>query len=248
MSIIDITGVFGAKFKQNGDFFIKNHKYKHINKFGYNTSVGGTYAPITDLGTSVLPASAGVISVVSSSEADSNITSPLGTGARTVEIEGLDTNYNSLTETIDLKGSTSSITQNSFLRIFRMKVKEAGSGEINVGNITASIGGQEVARIKVDKGQTLMAVYTIPAGYRAYLLKFHVSLSKNQEANAQLRSKVLNSGAWQVKGEFGTFSQSINYDYPIPLIFEEKTDLQVRAKAGATSEMGAIFDLILEEL
>ena len=28
----------------------------------------------------------------------------------------------------------------------------------------------------------------------------------------------------------------------------KKTDLQIRTKAGATSEMGAIFDLILQEL
>jgi hypothetical protein len=128
-----------------------------------------------------------------------------------------------------------------------MRVATAGSAETNVGNITASIGGQAVARVTEGKGQTLMAVYTVPAGYRAHLLKLQVSLSKNQEANAQLRSKSA-TGAWQVKGEFGTFSAVINYDYPVPLIFTEKTDIQIRSKAGATSEMGAIFDLILEDL
>jgi hypothetical protein len=244
--MISITGLFGAKFNSNGDFYVRHTRYKHINKFGYNTSVGGTYAPVTDLGTSVLPSSAGVVSVVSASGNDDG-SSPVGTGARTLEIQGLDANYNELTETITLTGTSASVTNGEFLRIFRMRVATAGSAETNVGNITASIGGQAVARVTEGKGQTLMAVYTVPAGYRAHLLKLQVSLSKNQEANAQLRSKSA-TGAWQVKGEFGTFSAVINYDYPVPLIFTEKTDIQIRSKAGATSEMGAIFDLILEDL
>lgn len=244
--MIDLTGLFGAKFNANGDFYVRHTRYKHINKFGYNTSVGGTYAPVTDLGTNVLPTLAGVVSVVSASGNDTGA-SPLGTGARTLEIQGLDATYNELVETITLTGTSASVTNGEFLRIFRMKVVTAGSAETNVGNLTASIGGQAVARISAGKGQTLMAVYTVPAGYRAHLLKLQVSLSKNQEANAQFRSKSP-AGAWQVKGEFGTFSQVINYDYPVPLIFPARTDLQVRTKAGATSEMGAIFDLILEDL
>jgi hypothetical protein len=244
--MIDITGLFGAKFNSNGDFYVRHTRYKHINKFGYNTSVGSTYEPITDLGTSILPSSAGVVSVVSSSSEDDG-SSPAGTGGYTLEIQGLDANYNELTETITLTGTSASVTDGEFIRIFRMKVATAGSAETNVGNITASIGGQSVAQIKADKGQTLMAVYTIPAGYRAHLLKLQISLSKNQEATAEFRAKTA-TGAWQIKGEFGTFSATINYDYPVPLIFSEKTDLQVRAKAGATSEMGAIFDLILEDL
>ena len=37
----------------------------------------------------------------------------------------------------------------------------------------------------------------------------------------------------------------MTYDYPVPLEFDEKTDLEVRIKAGATTGAGAIFDLIL---
>jgi len=239
-------GLIGPRFEDNGTFYIENTRHTHINKFGYNTSVGTAYEPVTDLGTNVLPSVAGVVSVVSSSGND-NGGSPLGTGARTLNIQGLDANYAPLSETITLTGTAPSLTNGEFLRIFRMEVISAGSGEVNDGNLTASIGGQAVAQISADKGQTLMAVYTVPAGYRAFFVKFHVSMSKNQEANAQIRSKTFD-GAWKVKGEFGTFAADIDYDYPVPLIFGEKTDLQIRTKAGATSEMGAIFDLILQEL
>lgn len=212
----------------------------HINKFGYNTSVGGSYEPITDLGTSVLPASAGVVSVVSADVNDDDG----DTGARTVEIQGLDGNYNVLVETVTLNGTSAVTTTGTFLRVFRMRVITSGTSETNEGNITASIGGSDVARILADKGQTLMAVYTVPAGKKAYLYKFQGSLSKNQEANFQIRTKTA-TGSWNVKGLWGVFSEGVTYDYGIPLEFPEKTDIQVRGKAGATSEMGAIFDLLL---
>lgn len=213
----------------------------HINKFGYNTSVGTSFEPLTDLGTNNLPTTAAVVSVLSSSANDT----AAGTGARTLEIQGLDANYLLQTETVSLNGTSAVTTTNTFIRIFRMKVLTAGSGETNDGNITASIGGSDVARILANEGQTLMAVYTVPANKHAYLVKFQGSISKNQEAQFNLRSKGPNDSSWQSKGFWGTFANSITYDYPVPLMFEPKTDIQVRGKAGATSEMGAIFDLIL---
>lgn len=212
----------------------------HINKFGYNSAVGTSYETITDLGTNNLPTSAAVVSVVSASTADTSA----GTGARTVEIQGLDADYNLKTETVTMNGQTAVTTTATFIRVFRMRVATAGTGEVNAGNITASISSSDVARINADEGQTLMAVYTVPANKTAYLVKFQGSLSKNQEAQFQLRARE-SSGAWNVKGLWGTFAASVNYDYPVPLKFEEKTDIQIRAKAGATSEVGAIFDLIL---
>lgn len=214
----------------------------HINKFGYNSSVGTSYEVICDLGTHSYPTSAGVVSVVSASTADDG--DPGGTGARTVEIQGLDGDYNELIETVTMNGTSAVTTTNSFIRIFRMRVVTAGTGNVNAGNITASIGGTDIARILADKGQTLMAVYTVPAGKDAFLIKFQGTLSKNQEANFRLRIKEFGNG-YNVKGLFGTFSNSITYQYPVPLKFTEKTDIEVQGKAGATSEMGAIFDIIL---
>jgi hypothetical protein len=214
-----------------------------INKFGYNTAVGTSFESITDLGTFNLPSTAAAVSVVSSSGNDTSA----GTGARTVEIQGLDANYVEQTATVTMDG-TNAVTTGSttFIRVFRMKVVTAGSNETNVGNITASIGGSDVAQIKADNGQTLMAVYTVPANKVAYLIKFQASISKNQEATIQLRTKgISDNGVWQVKGQFGTFANTIEYNYAVPLVITEKTDIEFRAKAGATSEMGVVFDLVL---
>jgi hypothetical protein len=215
----------------------------HVNKFGYNTAVGGSFEIVSDLGTNYLPTSAGVVSVVSSDANDDDG----DTGARTLEIEGLDANYDEIKETITLNGTGAVTTTASFYRVFRMRVLTAGSSETNEGNITASIGGNNVAQVHSNNGgQSLMAVYTIPAGHKGYLIKFQGSISKNQEATYQLRVKNgTANAAWQMKGQWGTFAQPVTFDYIVPLEIPEKTDIQIQAKAGATSEVGAIFDLIL---
>ena len=219
------------------------NKLSHINKFGYNTAVGASYEVLTDLGTHVLPTTAAAVSVVSSSANDA----AAGTGARTLEVQGLDANYNLQTSTITLNGTAAVTTgSDTYLRVFRMRVLTAGTGETNAGAITASIGGSDIAQIKAEVGQTLMGVYTVPAGHNVYLTKFQASLSKNQEAQVQLRTKAADDGAWQVKGQFGTFANTVEYEYTVPLLITQKTDIQFRAKAGATSEMGIVFDMLLE--
>ena len=215
----------------------------HINKFGYNTSVGTNFETVTDLGgDQYYPTSAGVVSIVSSDANDDDG----DTGARTLEVQGLDGNYEEISETVTLNGTSAVTTTASFLRVFRGRVLTAGSSGTNEGVITMSIGGNNVARISADNGgQTLMAVYTIPAGKKGYLLKFQGSLSKNQEAQFMIRTKTGTTDAsWQVKGMFGTFANTVGYEYPVPLELTEKTDIEIRAKAGATSEIGAIFDLV----
>lgn len=215
----------------------------HINKFGYNTSVGLNFETITDLGgDQYYPTSAGIVSVVSSDANDDDG----DTGARTVEIQGLDGNYEEISETITMNGTSAVTTTASFHRVFRMRVLTAGTTGTNEGNITASIGGNNVARISsANGGQTLMAVYTVPAGCKGYLTNFQGSLSKNQEAVFMIRTKNgAESSAWQVKAMFGTFANSVQYNYQIPLEISEKTDIEIRAKVGATAEIGAIFDIV----
>ena len=43
----------------------------------------------------------------------------------------------------------------------------------------------------------------------------------------------------------GTFGIPFTYQYPVPLRFEEKTDLEIRADSGNTCGGNAMFDLIL---
>jgi len=202
--------------------------YSHINKFGYRDSLASTYQAIWD-GTTAYPyiTTAGVASVATT-----------GTDTGTLSVQGLDANYTFVSETIAIGSSGTT----EFLRIFRA-IQLTGT---NADDITISVGGVVRAIIKEETGQTLMALYTIPAGKTGYLMKFQGSIDKsNGETKFRFMARPFD-GVFNSKGQFGTAAGSpITYDYPVPLKFDEKTDLEVRALSGSTLGAGAIFDLIL---
>lgn len=206
-------------------------RHSHINKFGYNPDLGNSYETVHDAG--------GVYSYISTAGVAS-VTGSSDSGA-VIEVQGLDADYNNVKENITV-GSTGSI---NFIRVFRARVKSLTSGTTNAGNITVTVDSAVRATILAGNGQTLMAVYTVPKGKRGYLIKFQGSIDKNQECIYKLFARPVDNGAFNLKGQFGTFGVPITYDYPIPLEFDEKTDIEIQAKAGATSGGGAIFDIIL---
>ena len=92
-----------------------------------------------------------------------------------------------------MDGTTTVTTTQQFLRVFRMSVETAGSFGNNEGTITATYtGGADVAAtISPGNGQTLMALYTIPAGYTGYLLSIDVSSGKDQEMDLNLYKEII---------------------------------------------------------
>lgn len=208
--------------------------YSHINKFGYTGGTSVSTGTIWDGNTAgqfyPYPA-AGVVTVTSSDTANDN--------GETVEIQGLDSNYNPAIETVTVGGAAGAT---SFIRIFRARMVS----NTNVGIITINQGGSLAAQISAGNGQTLMAVYTIPAGKTGYLLKFQGSMDKsNADTIFKLFSRPWDNGAFNLKGQWGTQGGNpVTYDYPVPLVFTEKTDIKVDIAAGNVGA-GAIFDIIL---
>jgi len=224
----------------------------YIEKFGMNTDVDSNKETIWDGGD--------IYSYVSTAETVA-ITSTLGTdsaagtGARTVEIQGLDADYNLVYETLTVGGGAG--TQ-EFLRVFRAKVVTAGSNGINEGtiSITSSDTSTVLAQIGVDgtgsnaagRGQTFMALYTVPAGKTAYLTQWTVGAGKqNTDAVAFILSRPFDgNGAWNSKDIITVSATTYAKDYKIPLQFTEKTDIEVRAYSTTNNSLvSSTFNLIL---
>ena len=221
----------------------------HVNKFGYIASLGGSFQPITDLGTNFLPTSASVLSISSNSAEDDPLKSDstLGTGAWTLNIQGLDSNFDLIEATINLNGTSAVLTTGvEFIRVFRAQVVTAGSTNSNVGVITITHGGTSIMRISAATGQSLKAAYTVPRGKKAYLTKFQANLEKAKECVFEIRIKNgADNAAWNVKARFGSSGDVVEYNYQYPLEIAEKTDIEIRGKAGATTSAGALFDILL---
>ena len=148
------------------DFFLAVAKgdftgYTKVNKFGYNDSIGsGSFEVIWETGGQYPYQSTAVTVDVVSDDTNDDVA---GTGARTLRIQGLDGSYNLAEETVDMDGTTTVTTTQTFLRVFRMSVETAGTSGNNEGNITVTYtGGSDIAAtITAGNGQTLMAGYSL---------------------------------------------------------------------------------------
>ena len=210
-------------------------------KFGFNSDIDDSLETVwTQGGLYSHPSSASTMTVSSSSTADTSA----GTGARTVEISGLDSDYNEVSETITLNGQTAVTTTNTYIRMNRAIVRSAGSGEQNAGviyvgtgTVTAGVPANKYATIAVGDNQTLMCVWTVPAGYSAYLTQADITVAttqNNKYATVHLVSRPYGE-VFQIKDKF-VKSESVHSQlYTFPLKFTEKTDIEVRAIGDSAS-------------
>lgn len=207
--------------------------HTHINKFGYSDSILNLSTIWDGSNIYTYSTSAGAVTVASSSSSDAGAV---------IEVQGLDASYHLITQDITIDGTGAT----NLIRVFRARVKTPATGETgNVGIISVNIGGQLRAKILAGKGQTLMAVYTVPAGKTGYLLNLTTSVDKNVDVIYKLLARPIDDGGFNIKGQFGTFGTPIDHNYPIPLVFPEKTDIEIQADAGSACGGGATFDLIL---
>jgi hypothetical protein len=212
-----------------------------IHKFGavpaMSTNTTGT---IWDVNDTVYPwsawSAAGTITIDRANTSDAN---------KHVTIVGLDADYEPLTETITLTNATGNASTNSFIRVFRAFI---GDGETNVGLISIKKSTTTVAAITAGKGQTLMAIYTIPAGYTGYLSKGTATAQAGADATGDMFIRYFGSQSFRVGHSFevdGDGGQYM-YEFTVPIPIPEKSDIDVRATARANNgRYTAAFDLIL---
>jgi hypothetical protein len=94
-----------------------------------------------------------------------------------------------------------------------------------------------------------MCVYTIPRNYNGYLMQIDLGSSKDLENEIRFISKEIDNGnAWNTKAFITTRGGFIEKNYVVPIKFTEKTDIELVAKASATSSVSAGFELVLEKV
>jgi hypothetical protein len=90
----------------------------------------------------------------------------------------------------------------------------------------------------------MMAVYTIPAGKTGYLVSGNVSSTKDKDITAKLMMREF-GGVLRTKGLVLTPGTPFQRTWSIPQRIPEKTDVEIRAKAGATGPVSAGFEIVL---
>jgi hypothetical protein len=149
-----------------------------INIVGYQAAQTTTsYVVAPSVGT-IFPATAATIEVESSSTDD--------TGDVTILISGLDTNWNEVSETVTLDGTTAAVTVNSYIRVNKMRMATVGITGVAVGVIKAFLGSEIYCSIAVGQTESQNAFYSVPAGKFAVLKSWSYS-ALTQPAVFQLK-------------------------------------------------------------
>jgi hypothetical protein len=180
-----------------------------------------------------------------------------------IEIQGIDADYNLVIQTITLTGQATQILATPLLRVFRMKNNNSAN---LAGNVFLYINGAAVvngvpsvpstirAGIETPNNQTLMAIYTVPAGKTAYMRDWYAATAagnKNATYKIVLKARP-QGGVFQTKhvssiSDIGT--NAYQHKYEEPEVFAEKTDIEMTVQLLSTGVSGASisagFDVVL---
>jgi len=202
-----------------------------VRRFGHNANVAVAWETVYNVSNLKTYLTAGErLKITSSSAADDG--SPLGNGARTVTITGLDDNYAIISETVVMNGVANVLTDAFFLRISCLTVTTAGATGYNEGTITASDNADAIIleQIEIQKNTSLCACYTVPAGYTFYVTQAMVTEASSK--GSQLGFWVRMFGVlWTMQRTVVLLDSGSVLPMTIPMKLPSKTDIEIRAKA-----------------
>jgi len=171
-----------------------------------------------------------------------------GTGARTVSMILLDANFNPVSVTVTLNGTTPvTISDGPYIRVNLMQVATAGSGQTNAGNITLRVAGAGATQGVILAGATIAqsSIFTVPAGFTMFVTKFVYNIVDNAAtANYVTIATVINQqptgnpAALLATQRFVITQQAqvpFELSAPFPIIVAEKQDLILRKTAINTT-------------
>jgi len=165
-----------------------------------------------------------------------------GAGAQTIVIQGLDSDYNEIESTLTLAGtSASAASAEEFIVVHRAYI---ASGTTNVGTISINTAGAKVGEIAAGFGQTLMSVYTVPAGKTAFLSNLRVSSSKQTSSIIRLMVRPM-GGVFRVQSTISLYSGTGETQFVTPLKITEKSNIDVRITGGTNNTVSCDFDMVL---
>jgi hypothetical protein len=226
--------------------------HRNVTVFGFNSDVDQAQVSVWPLQSLItFPSSAIQMKVSSTSANDTSA----GTGARTVVVEGLDANYNEISETVTLNGQTAVTTTASFLRINYAYVATAGSGNsaageiyIGTGTVTSGVPATVYDIIKLDYNTTITGSYTVPAGYTAYLSQGLFSTGQ-ASGSTQIEGRLLTRGVDNIRrtAAVTTLNNGVaDYVFEYPIAIPEKTTIEATAIGSANNNAcSSMFILVL---
>jgi len=226
--------------------------HRNVTVFGFNQDVDTTQVSVWPLPSLITFPAAALQMTVSSASADDT---SAGTGARTIVVQGLDANYNEVTETVTMNGQTAVTMTTFMLRLNYAYVVTAGSGNgaagdiyIGTGTVTAGVPATVYDIIKFDYNTTITGSYTVPAGYTAYVSQGLFSAGQAGGSN-QVQGRLLTRGTDNIRRTAAVTSINngvADYTFEYPLAVPAKTTIEATAVGSSNNNaVSSMFILVL---
>lgn len=202
---------------------------------GYNADVdtgtedlwpaGGAYA---------FPAAAATTTILSSSANDA----AAGTGARTVQVVGLDANFRKIQETATMNGTSAVTLTNSYLRILYTYIVTAGSGATNAGAIDVKHSSTVISEMAAAAGRSQAAFWTASSDRNGWKVSGITLVATNAVAGGVIgKLWTRKSGKfWQLRhmiAVYGSTTPSFRQKFDSPIYLDSGEDVRLEATSSA---------------
>lgn len=208
-----------------------------VRRFGHNPDVGATLETLWHPGGLYVYLTSAERLQITSDDADDD-GDPVGNGARTVWIQGLDASWELQSETITMNGVANVLTDLFYLRVFKLKVYTFGVTGNNEGVITASNNADTnvLMNIEIGEGESNAAIFTVPEpGGCGFIKTFYMSENSTKGTEVSLWARDnMNGRPWGAKRMFALYNSAFTYQFTIPFRVPTRMDLEIRALSTVT--------------
>jgi hypothetical protein len=171
---------------------------------------------------------------------------------KSVTIEGLDSNYDILIETVSLHATDTTIpvnTVNNFYRTNKMYLTGANTNNLphdyNIELRYGSSSGTLIGQMNTPWGRGQNCFYTVPRGYEGFVLSINGNSGKQDEITSSLWFHPF-GGTWTLQKSFKFISGMFDHNFRTPLRITEKSDVEIRAYALVeSSRIGTEFQMLV---
>ncbi len=224
-----------------------------VYKFGFNSDIDTSEETIWSQGGLYSYSTSAAVVYLSSTDANDTVS---GTGARTVTIEGLDSSYVAISETLNLNGQTQVATTKQFIRVNRTYVATAGTNGTAAGTLYVATSGSSsgvptgttYANIPQGDNQSQMGVYTVPAGHSFFIDSTSFTAAVATATNSVTTKLMTREESGVFRTRFINVIENNhlanNFEYPIKV--PAKTDIELRAiGSAANNQVSGSFEGVL---
>lgn len=165
---------------------------------------------------------------------NSNNDTLTGVGGRTLSIVGVDEDYNLVSEEIDMDGTNTVTTVNSYIFVNKATFLIAGSANTNTGDISIKHTGDEIALMRPQQGATLHSIYYVPTGSSLFVYSIFNDLNRGDGSSGLKEGQIFIQSKEFGKAFVTTAPQGLRSDgaggrvaLNFPVKFPEKSIVRV---------------------